>query len=302
MSLSGTFDVFSLPEVLRMLASGGKSGTLTVDTAGRQARVELFDGECCGAGDGSDGEPLVADHTPAVLHARLLDVAFETARRRDGTFSFAGDEHPRPQPAATTPVEPVLEELEQLQREWDEISAVVPSADAIPVLAPSLPSDEIVVNGAEWALLARLDGATAVRELPARTGTSLIEVCRALVGLVRRGAIDVAPAPRPVPAAPRPTEVLAEVMLDVAPQSSEPQHPRRRAAAPPTAPGRSEPQPEARPEPEPVASAEAVIDADAPSDAGGEGEDASPAQQHDGEAPSEGDRGAMLRLFSALRE
>jgi hypothetical protein len=297
MSLSGTFEVFSLPEVLRMLASGRKSGTLTVDAAGRRARVELFDGECCGAGDGSDAEPLVADHTPAVLHARLLDVAFETSRHASGAFSFAGDEHPRPQPAATTPVEPVLEELEQLQREWAEISAVVPSADAIPVLAQNLPGDEIMVSAAEWALLARLDGATAVRELPTRTGTSLIEVCRALVGLVRRGAIDVAPAPRPAPAPPRPTEVLAEVMLDVAPPSSERQPPRRRAAeAPPAAP-----EPETEPEREPVASAEAVIDADAPSEAGGEAEDA-PTQQHDGDAPSEGDRGAMLRLFSALRE
>src|SRR5690348_1979379 len=117
MSLTGTFDVFSLPEVLRMLASGGKSGTLTIEAAGRSARVELFEGECCGADEEGGDEPLVATHTPAVLHARLLGVAFEIVRQPEGGFGFAADEHPRPRPAATAPVEPVLEELDQLQRE-----------------------------------------------------------------------------------------------------------------------------------------------------------------------------------------
>src|SRR4051812_12848829 len=216
MSLSGTFDVFSLPEVLRMLASAGKSGTLTVEADGRAARVDLFEGECCGAGRGdggvSDDEPLVADHNPAVLHARLLDVAFETCRVGGGGFRFAGDETARPRPAATTAIEPVLEELEQLQREWDEILTVVPSTGAIPVLAPSLPGDEIVVSAAEWTLLARLDGVTAVRDLPERSGVSLIGVCRAVAGLVRRGAITLEAAPAPTRT---PTEVLADVMLDV---------------------------------------------------------------------------------------
>src|SRR4051794_2035444 len=108
MSLSGSFDVFSLPEVLRMLAMAGKSGTLTVEAGERSALVELFEGECCGASHGDANEPLVANHTPAALHARLLDVAFETGGRTDGTFEFAADEHPRPRPAATAPVEPVL--------------------------------------------------------------------------------------------------------------------------------------------------------------------------------------------------
>src|SRR4051812_41434730 len=149
MSLTGTFDVFSLPEVLRMLATGGKSGTLTVEAVGRSARVELFEGECCGAGVDSGDEPLVADHTPAVLHTRLVDVAFETAPQGSGGFRFAADEHPRPRPAATTAVEPALEELGQLQREWHDISSVVPSTDAIPVLAQALPGDEIVVSASE---------------------------------------------------------------------------------------------------------------------------------------------------------
>ncbi|HEY1738904.1 MAG TPA: DUF4388 domain-containing protein, partial [Acidimicrobiia bacterium] len=94
MSLSGTFDVFSLPEVLRMLATAGKSGTLTVEAAGRSGRVELYEGECCGAGHGGADEPLVANHTTAALHTCLLDVAFETRGAVDGSFRFAADEHP----------------------------------------------------------------------------------------------------------------------------------------------------------------------------------------------------------------
>jgi hypothetical protein len=285
MSLSGTFDVFSLPEVLRMLAAAGKSGTLTVEAAGRSARVELYEGECCGAGHGGADEPLVANHTAAALHACLLDVAFETRGAADGSFRFAGDEHPRPRPAACAAIEPVLDELDELEREWHDISTVVPSTDAILALAPELPADEITVSGFEWKLLACLDGSTTVRDLPARSGGSLVGVCRALASLVRRGAIDIAPVVFAGVASDGPASALSEVLLDAPPAAAAPAPPvatppaaaPRVAAAPKPAPV-VEPEPETEVDPieEPVAAA--------------------------AETPVEGDRGAMLRLFSALRE
>jgi hypothetical protein len=277
MSLSGTFDVFSLPEVLRMLASGGKTGTLRLEAGGRSGHVELFDGECCGAGRGGDDEPLVTNHTAAALHARLLDVAFETVREPDGAFRFAADEHPRPKPAAATPVEPVLGELEELQREWHDISTVVPSTDAIPVMATRLSDDEIVLSASEWTVLACLDGATPVHDLPARSGGSLVEVCRALAALVRKGAIDVA-VQRIAPvhaSAPVDEPLLAEVVLDAV----------ARAELARETEAVEEPATEVEPE--------TVVATD-------EGPEAGDDRRED--APVEGDRGAMLRLFSALRE
>ncbi|HEY3834830.1 MAG TPA: DUF4388 domain-containing protein [Acidimicrobiia bacterium] len=278
MSLSGTFDVFSLPEVLRMLATAGKSGTLTVEAAGRSARVDLYEGECCGAGHGAADEALVATHTAAALHACLLDVAFETRGAVDGSFRFAGDEHPRPRPAACAAIEPVLDELDQLEREWQDISTVVPSTDAVPVLASELPADEITVSGFEWKLLACLDGTTTVRELPGRSGGSLVGVCRALASLVRRGAIDVAPVAPPSPVAEKmPAPVAIAEKAPVAPK----------------APVATAPTPAPAPVPQPVAEPERVAEDEPVAVA-----KATPAD----EKPVDGDRGAMLRLFSALRE
>ncbi len=294
MSLTGTFDVFSFPEVLRMLATAGKSGTLTVETAGRSATVELYEGECCGASQDGVDEPLVADHTPAALHARLLDVAFDGGAQREGVFRFSADEHPRPRPAACTAVEPVLEELEQIEREWHDIATVVPSTDAVPVLAPRLAGDEITINALEWSLLACLDGQTAVRDLPGRAGSSLVGVCRALAALVRRGAIDVAPAVVRAPAA-----VVAPAAA-VEPQQA-PAAPRVEPVIDPVI------DPAFEAAPQPVEALEAVIEAviettdepEAEVEAeAADGGTVSPA----GPEPVEGDRGAMLRLFSALRE
>ena len=44
MSLTGALEAFPLPEVLRLLARSGKSGTLRVDAAELQGRIYLADG------------------------------------------------------------------------------------------------------------------------------------------------------------------------------------------------------------------------------------------------------------------
>ena len=137
MSLSGTFDVFSLPEVLRMLATGGKSGTLTVEAAGRLARVEIYEGECCGAGQGG-ADAARREPDPAGLHACLLDVAFDTVARPTARSASPATNTPaRGRPPA--PRSSRCSTNSTSSSAWPDIATVVPSTDAIPVLLPSFP-------------------------------------------------------------------------------------------------------------------------------------------------------------------
>ncbi len=350
MSLQGTFDVFSLPEVLRMLAAAHKSGTLIVEASGLAGRIELYEGACCGAAAGGrDDDPIDGPPTVEVLHARLLDVAFEIGREPTGAFRFAGDEPPRRQPSAVAPVEPVLGELELLQEEWRDICTVLPSTEATLVLVARLASDEIVVTAREWAVLALLDGATPVRDLPQRCQESLVEVCRALAALVRRGAVEVATDLGPDVAAPsllerHPahlsgpdalgealTSEFASLGTDGEIAGSRTRRDALEAIATieslveplaPYAPIAAEPDPGHGPSPVALDDAleEALesaldqasdVDVDVDRDggagdgAGDGGEDApdgsQPKRRRDAPA-ADGDRGAMLRLFSALRE
>jgi hypothetical protein len=58
-------------------------------------------------------------------------------------------------------------------------------------LAPVLREPEVVVTAAEWNLLVALDGTPTVRELVARRGQPMLDVCRDLKGLVDRGALEL---------------------------------------------------------------------------------------------------------------
>ena len=79
-------------------------------------------------------------------------------------------------------------------------------------LAPVLLGEEIVVSADEWKLLVALTEMPTVREVVAEQRSTVITVCRALKDLVDRGAVEVGvDLARRVPAAVAPTAVTAPV-------------------------------------------------------------------------------------------
>jgi hypothetical protein len=329
-SLQGTFDVFSLPELLRMFAAAGKSGGLIVDSGGVAGRIDLRDGECIAA----ENVELRGTVTGAdALHARLVEVCFAVLRETGGGFRFVAGEKPAFESEASIAVEPVLAEVELLAAEWRELTRRLPSLDVRPVLVAELGSEGITLSAVEWAVLARCDGHTTVRGLVEPGKRTVVAACRTIVDLVDRGAVTLRDSAIE-PATPVPAD--DDVVVRTAPRRVEPVAPYGPGIDLPTraaTSGRASAAHDGKADGG-RANGEAVVVTDDPGHPGqaepaaehadhADHADHAPRTQHGdhamlatplGEVAGNGngngaldgdgkeDRGAILRLFSALRE
>lgn len=180
--LQGTFDIFTLTELLTMLAGGNKTGTVEIEVAERSGRIHLREGLCCGVEPAPEGVD-----TDDALGAALVELGFELARERSGEFRFLTEEPPASDLLVTVD-EPVVE-ITRLLDEWQQIIALIPSVELCPQLAPELTGEEITLTAAEWSLAVTLDGRVSVRELSDERAGSLLEICEEIADLVERGAV-----------------------------------------------------------------------------------------------------------------
>jgi Domain of unknown function (DUF4388) len=196
-SLQGTFDTLPVTELFGLLASAAKTGALRLEAGDHEASVFLTGGLCC-AVESDASAPSAASDTE--LAARLVDVGFAFARLAAGSFRFSDSELAEYDTGVTTPLEPAVLEIRSLLDQWREIEATIPSLDVRVRLAPVLRDDEVVVTAREWSLLVALEGMPTVRELVARRQQPMMDVCRDLKGLVDRGAVEIGAEVPVVPA------------------------------------------------------------------------------------------------------
>jgi Domain of unknown function (DUF4388) len=187
LSLQGNLATFSLDEVLQLLAETAKTGTLHVTGDGARGVLQLADGDLCGADlDDVDGR------LPAGLDARVLDTCFAFTRLPDGAFEFEGSRGGPAGPVVDAlPVAVLLGRLHRLVDDWPAISRVVPSLDARPSLAKELSDDVVTVDRTSWSVLVTVDGMRSVREIAAELDRSAAEVASILRTLVSAGAVTI---------------------------------------------------------------------------------------------------------------
>jgi hypothetical protein len=299
--LQGTFDTLGLTEVLGLLAQSSKTGALWLKAGSVEGRIYLADGRCCAAESTDLLEPV---RTDPELENRLVDVCFLLARQDGGSFRFVVDDEPnwRVQGSGVL-VDDAVDSLAKLLEEWREIQRVIPSLEARPQLTAELGTDSIIIDQLRWRLLVCLDGRRSVREVMHQTKRSVLDVCNALKDLIEDGAVEIA-AEMP--------SVLPAHSHHAAENSAE--HGHLAVPAPHDAPDASEastPDPFAGAEPEadndvepPATTADAGTEADAPDDTEDlvAPADLGPQEAAAYEEADPRDRGALLRLFSALRE
>ena len=310
MSLQGTFDTLPVAELFGLLASAAKTGALRLEAGDLEASVFLTGGRCCAVESDDAKAPVASD---GELATRLVDVGFAFARTTAGSFRFSDSERAEYDTGFTTLLEPAVIEIRSLLDQWHEIAATIPSLDARVRLAPVLRDDEVVLTAREWSLVVALEGMPTVREVVARCPLPMMEVCRDLKGLVDRGAVEIGAEVAPPEARLKPatgTSIglhdLADTTLSLL-EPSEPYAPdadavaarivSRMARARPSVPDVFASADEL---PDDVAAAvtldgEATTPAPDPATAGSGGAGTEP-----DEPPP--DRGALLRLFSALKE
>jgi hypothetical protein len=190
LALQGTLDTFSLPDVLRLLATTSKSGRLRLDGDRGHGSVWLNDGRVVDA-----LADRAVDGTPAD------EVVFELLRFSSGSFAFDADDHAT-DTGNPEDVDTVLRRATSLLSEWTELEAVVPSLGHHVSLAGDLSVDEVTIDADRWRSLVAVASGATVGELATTLGLTELGVSRAVRDLVDLGVAEIEP-PGTVPDPPR---------------------------------------------------------------------------------------------------
>lgn len=191
MALQGTLDTFSLPDVLRLLATTSKTGRLRIDGDRGLGSVWL-----------AEGGIVDADADRAIDGTPTDEVIFELLRFEAGSFAFDGDDTA---PTAGEPedVEALLRRANALLSEWGELETVVPSLEHEVTLSADLSVEQVTIDADRWRSLVAVAAGHTVGELATSLSLTELGVSRAVRDLVDLGVAEVG-APGTTPAASAP--------------------------------------------------------------------------------------------------
>ena len=230
MSLTGALEAFPLPEVLRLLARSGKSGTLRVDAAELQGRIYLADGaltyattrreedlvdDLVGAGliDSQDwvlverreknvvevlAETATEQQLTDLVADQTADVIFRLMRRTDGDFEFSESVGPRYNTGVVVDIDASIAEAEKRNIQWAEIEEVIPAITFHLRMVPDLPDrNEVSLPATTWRVLAALHGEGSIEEVARRLGMTDFAVAQIMAELARDGLLEIVDMPPP---------------------------------------------------------------------------------------------------------
>lgn len=205
MSLIGTVDTLPLADLFEVLAAAEKTGALHVRSE-QGLGIVYFTGGKISAGEAGHRSGPIEDRDALV--ARLFDVCFELFRFEEASFEFDLEGRPTWAAVEVVDVPEILAETARRLAEWAEIRRTVPSLEARPRLIPDGPEDGVILDSAQWRVVAAIDGRRRINALIRVLDSSDFEVCGRLAGLVEAGLVAL---DAPDPAGPRAeSEDLAE--------------------------------------------------------------------------------------------
>jgi hypothetical protein len=180
-SLVGSLSVFTLSDVLSMLAATGQTGELQVVSDAVDGKLWLEDGQFSNA------------HVGAA--STIGQAVFELACVAEGWFYFtAGLSSSSGQPAV--PVAAVLDEVRPQVEEWRDLREVVP-LEAVVALSPTPPGQDVQIRSDQWRVLTTVGTAGhSVKTVIEQIGGDQIVGLRTLHELQSAGLI-VLDAPPP---------------------------------------------------------------------------------------------------------
>lgn len=234
MTLEGSLDAFSLPDIFQLLSFTKKTGALRIQSPTAAGLVFFSTGSVTGGTSDTSrqslgrrvvGKGLVADDVlkqavdavrlddstglarvlrdsgsidEAQLHEiaieQATDAVFDLLRWTEGDFAFQTDEGNPDDLGIALAVEDIIAEGRRRLETWDALSSVVPSSDVIVSIPLAASDHETVLSPAEWTLLALVDGQRSVADLVDLTGRGEFAIVSAVVSLVERGLLVVGEA------------------------------------------------------------------------------------------------------------
>jgi len=230
MTLEGSLEAFSLPDIFQLLSFTKKTGALRITRNAAEGVVWFGTGSVTGATSDTGrqalgrrlvGAGLVGDDEltaaievtrddPAtglgkalhdagaiddgVLHEQVVeqatDAVFDLLRWTSGDFAFMADEANPDDLGVSLVVEEVITEARQRLERWETLTKTVPSPDSIVGVALS-PGAETSLTPEEWNLLALVDGDRTVSQLVRLTGRGEFATVSTLASLVERKLVTV---------------------------------------------------------------------------------------------------------------
>jgi hypothetical protein len=195
-SLIGTVDTLALADLFEVLAAAGKTGALRVRSDQGLGIVYFDDGKVC-AGEAGHRSGRV-DGREALV-ARLFDVCFELFRFEEASYEFEPEARPTWPATEVVEVPELQAETSRRLAEWAEIRRTVPSLEARPRLIQDGPADGVILDPAQWRVVAAIDGRRRINALIRVLDSSDFEVCGRLASLVDAGLVALdAPDPATV--------------------------------------------------------------------------------------------------------
>ncbi|MEP7055579.1 MAG: DUF4388 domain-containing protein [Actinomycetota bacterium] len=234
MTLEGSLDAFSLPDIFQLLSFTKKTGALRIQSSSATGLVFFATGSITGGTSDTHrqslgrrvvGKGLVSDEvlkqavtavrldnsaglarvlrdSGSIDEARLHEIAIEQAtdavfdllRWGDGDFAFETDESNPDDLGIALSVEDIIAEGRRRLETWETLSRVVPSADVVVSVPLTASSPETILGAEEWTLLALVDGERSVADLVDLTGRGEFAIVSAVVSLVERGLLAVGEA------------------------------------------------------------------------------------------------------------
>lgn len=179
MSLRGSLETISLPEVLRLLARSGETGVLNVSGEGVAGSVFLEAGLVVGAHN--------------ALTKQVIDVVLDLSRLEAGEFSL--DKGPVP-PTGDVPltVEDLLTGVAGRLAVWQDLAATIPSIDSVPSLAEAVPGARVELNSDQWRLIRAVARAASVQDVINYLDMDGMECLMGIKDLVDMGLVEIGPA------------------------------------------------------------------------------------------------------------
>jgi hypothetical protein len=229
MTLEGSLEAFSLPDIFQLLSFTKKTGALRISGPAAKGVVHFATGSVTGATSDVSRQSLArrlvgaglldddalrnaldavaADPTlgvgkaahdagavdDGVLHEQVVeqatDAVFDLLRWSRGDFAFV--EEPNPDDLGVSlNVEEVIAEGRRRMEEWETLTKAVPSPDSVVTVVLTPAAGETTTTAEEWALLALADGRRTVADLVRLTGRGEFATVRTLAALVDRGLVS----------------------------------------------------------------------------------------------------------------
>jgi hypothetical protein len=136
------------------------------------------------------------------LRFQMEETVYELMSWEEGYFKFEERDEVGRQPLLSrVRVDSLLMEGARRLDEWTRLESRVPSAEAIPVLAPASDRDvaPLDLTTEQWELLAEVDGERDIRQIAADIGRSAFDIARTVYALVAAGIVQVQEQTRQLP-------------------------------------------------------------------------------------------------------